>query len=265
MRSLLQHFVTITFLAVASSTQAGVISADTISLSTVVGQGNGITFSSSVYIASGNSLTLQGFGGYITSASSMNASAFFGDASHLGIALLSGNNSFSGSNTFMSSFTIQSGGAPIGFSTSSTTNNIAVSSIGAVSFFPELHNSSSTILPEVTFSFSQFGTCINGSTLTVITSGGQIELSFTGSMIVNSTNTIAVNILQDGHFVNNFSSSTGISISEAVAAGNYMPVRLKYLMAAPSPDSHSYCLAMIGDATVCDSKCSNLLYLTELK
>jgi hypothetical protein len=133
-----------------SPARSSILSADAIQVSTIAGQtnSNGIVFSSDVFIAAGSSLTLQGSGGYITSQSSITAAAFFGDGSALtGIATLSSTQTWSKSNIFNSSFTIQSGARQIVISTSVSVRNILIDVNGATSFFPELHNTTSTIDP----------------------------------------------------------------------------------------------------------------------
>ena len=80
------------------------------------------TVAGGLFVAAGSSVTLSGANGFVTSASSVTASAFFGDGSHLtgvaagGGAVLTATQTFSGANTFGSTTTI-SGQLVIGNST----------------------------------------------------------------------------------------------------------------------------------------------------
>lgn len=271
-----------------SRAHCSVVSADAIQLSTVSGQvnSNGVAISSPVYIVS-SSLTLNGDGGTITSASSITASALFGDGSQMaGLPVLIATQTFFGSNAFTSSVTVQSGGRPIILSTSSSISNFSMSSAGVVTFFPSLHNSSSTTIPEYSTSITTFGPCITGSTLTLITTGGQIEARFVGSVFISSATggnpPAAISLLQDGNFVRDLSATKsvlenyatfGMSFVRAVGISNF-----NYLIPAPTPGSHSYCLTirttnssatvtLAGPSTLLTTMplSGNLFYVQELK
>jgi len=273
------HVIAIVSL-VPTELQASEISVDTLYVSTVVGQLGGIRISSNVFFTSGSSLTLSGATGNITTASSVTTSGFFGDGSHLtGISpiVLTSTQTFNGAVTFTSSFTIQSHGRQIILSTSSTVNNIAISSTGALSFYPNLHNSSSTSIPNTTITTTQLGTCVTGSTLTIQTSGGRVEAEFSGlirlAQPAGSSATL-VGILQDGQFVRNLSATKPILYGRFGSgnAQNSAGYPINYLFDAPPPGEHSYCLTVAapdggdGITIVNDSAvCRNIFFVKEIK
>lgn len=256
---------------------ASTFNADTVAVSTISGlsNSNGITFSSYVYFSDGSSLTLQGAGGYVTTNSSVIASAYFGDGSHLtsaGDTLLAATQTFSGANTFLSSFTVQSMGNQIIISTSNSTSNILISSSGAISFYPSLHNSSSTIVPQANSTNPNLGPCVAGSTLTITTTGGRVEAEFSGITGNDSGGGGAapMSILQDGQFARDMSSSRALVYSDYGFA-SIGGATFSYLFDAPAPGAHSYCLT-IGDAsgtqvTLVNSAglATNLFFVKEIK
>jgi hypothetical protein len=189
----------------------------------------------------------MGTEGYITTTSSINASSFFGDGSHLiDIPTLASNQIWTGANTFSSSFTVRSGGRQIILSTSSVTNNIFISSTGALTFYPSLHNISSTTIPSVSRTDTLFGNCIANSTLTITTSGGRVEVFFAGMISGNTNNTpVGLNFLEDGQFVGNLSSTKGI-IYKNVGSVTAVTSSFSYLLDVPPPGAHSYCLTIAG-------------------
>jgi len=257
-------------LALATSAAASTAESGNLYVSTIAAQSDGIFFSSGIILVSGSSLTLQGSKGYLVAESSITASSFFGDGGRLGqVASLSGDNIFSGANMFTSSFTIQSYGRPIVLSTSIAGARVEISSGGALSFFPELHNSSSTVVPEAT-STGSFGPCIAGSTISIVTSGGRVEVTFTGALGTSSTSgspgDIAINFLQDGSFVRDLSATKGfVANGTSYSYASYMPFRLNYLVDAPSTGSHSYCLTIQGGTILSGDNSRNLFYVKEIK
>lgn len=264
-------------LTMAVFAQASSIDVNTIYVSTISGQAtsNGITLSSNVYIAPGSSLTLQGAAGYITTASSISASAFFGDASHLnGIAILTGTQTFTGANTYASSFTLQSGGRQIILSTSSVTNNFSISPDGTITFVPTIHNSSHTTIPEATTTNSTFGPCVAGSTLTITTSGGKVEIIFSGSLKNVSSdgglpNTSQVNFLVDGGYVRDLTATKGFKVHHRFSYTYTLPITVDYLTDALSAGDHSFCLTLSAEATstatLINSSSGNIFYVKEIK
>lgn len=260
----------ILFLSVGGrSAAASTASFDSISVSSVGALGdNGITISSSVYIRNGNSLTLDGATGYITLVSSVNASAFFADGSHLnGVASLVATQTFSGGNTFISSFTVDTGGMAISLSTSASTNNLLIGSNGTASFYPELHNSSSTTVPQAATTALTCSICVAGSTLTITTAGGNVGAVLTG-YIDNSAGTAELGLLQDGQYVGNFTSQVSV---RADATPFFSNTIFKYLVTGPDAGTHSYCLTLcrttaVGTATLYnDSANANIFFVEELR
>jgi len=264
-------------LTLAAFARASSIDAHTIYVSTISGQAtsDGITFSSNVYITSGGSLTLQGAAGYITTASSISASAFFGDASHLsGIALLTGTQTFTGANTYASSFTIQSGGRQIILSTSSLTSNFSIDSDGAITFAPTLHNSSHTTIPEASTTNSTFGPCVAGSTLTITTTGGKVEIIFSGSLQNVSSdgglpNTSQINFLVDGGYTRDLTTTKGFKVLHRLSYTFTLPITVDYLTDILSEGDHSFCLTLAAEATstakLVNSSNGNIFYVKEIK
>jgi hypothetical protein len=230
------------------SLRASTIAADTIYVSTISGQptGNGISFSSHIILASGASLSLQGSGGYINTASSVTASAFSGDGSHLtGVASPQSTQTFTGSNTFASSFSVRSGGNQVLLSTSPSSNNLSLNADGTVSFFPELHNSSSTRLSEFTTSASSFGPCVTGSTLAITTAGGRVEVVFTGDIQLSSSvaNIAGMSFLVDGEFAPGLTDRKGFSYQQK-DSGQDSTTGFDYLLDVLTPGTHQFCLTL---------------------
>ena len=252
--------------ALASTTRADTLVVSTISS---LAGGNGISFTSFTHLATGMSLTLQGASGYISGASSITASAFFGDGTNL--TNLSIPFDYSGETIFTSSFSVLSNGLEIILSTSDSTANLDISPTGSISFYPELHNSSSTALLEYSTSVSSWGPCVAGSTLTITTTGGKIEAFFTGDLYNTSPTAGAnagVTFLLDGQFVGDLSSINGFS--NGSNNGNDYSFSLDYLIAAPAPGMHSVCVSLsarlgIGTATLTDSLAGNIFYIEEIK
>lgn len=276
----MSHILAAFILSVAAAPlRAGTASFDTVYVSTIAGNAdsNGIVISSSVYI-NDNGLFTEGVGGAITSASSITASAFFGDGSHLSrVAILSSTQAFSGANTFASSFTIQSNGRQIILSTGPLVNNLSISTTGVISFSPSLHNSSSTVVPYYQTSVSSFGPCVTGSTLTITTQGGAVEVSYAGNLANygGNANPKYITFLQDGQFVRNLDSQIGVAVY-FMDGSIYDAESFSYLLDNPAPSSgvHSYCLSVrgyggtptvVGDDGASSSRCTSIFYLKELK
>lgn len=259
------------FLALQSTaTVASELNVDSISISTISGiaDSNGITFSSSIYFSPGSSITLQSASGYINTSSSVTGSAFFGNANALtGVIRQEADNIFDGGITFTSSVTIQSGGRTISLSTGASAVNVHISSFGSIAFYPELHNSSHTTMPQFTTTSSTFGPCITGSTLTITTAGGRVEITFTG-ITSAGTGVPRVSFLQDGQLIPSFTTSTAVG-------GNIthwgMTTPYNYIV-SPSAGQHSYCATLItasGVGTAAlnadDDCCRNLFFVKEIR
>lgn len=257
-------------LAITSAAGAASITTDEVRVSTIgaTAAAGGIAFSSYVSVATDRKLTLQGAAGFINTASSVSASAFFGNGSHLtGISnsILYATQTFSGANTFGSSFTVRSQGRAITLSTSSLSNNFSIDGSGILQFYPELHNSSHTLIPQVTTTSQDLGPCVSGSTIAITTSGGRVEVSFTGTL---GNSFFKATFLQDGQFVDNQGIDAGITFNVDGAFGTQGG--FNYLLPAPAAGQHQYCFTMsketASDITLFnDSTHANIFYVKELK
>lgn len=235
-------------LLLGSSSQASSLLSDTISVTTVSTIGSAINLSS--FTLSNSSWTLSSTSGEVTTQSSVTASSFWGDGSNLNTLIpQSSSPSFSGANTFNSSFTVRSGGRAIEISTGAGAQNIFISSGGMITFNPSLHNSSFTYLPEFTTTVSTFSPCITDSTITIVTSGGRIELSLTAIFLStpsspSGSQQYSVNFLQDGQFVNDLTAHKGVIQVGGGLQGFATPSSFQYLLPPPTPGTHSYCVAL---------------------
>ncbi|UPT72884.1 MAG: hypothetical protein M0D55_13285 [Elusimicrobiota bacterium] len=269
--------ISIIILFLATSAYPGIVATDTAYTGTISAiTSPGISITTNVYFTFGSSLTLTGPNGTFSNQSSVTASAFFGDGSHLSdVASLLGDNTFTGANTFTSSFTIQSGGHQINLSTGNT-SNIKIEADGTVSFFPQLHNSSAASISDYSTTNAAFGPCIPSSTITFTTSGGRVEIVFTGNLELTSQITVGgtwINFLQDGQFVRDLSANKGFMVWKQLGslAGNIQiqPVRIAYLLDAPAPGPHSYCLTLSSlnglTSTLTNSNAGNIFYVKEIK
>lgn len=251
---------------------AALVAADNAIVNTITAQApsNGIFFSSALSITNGSSLTLQGAGGYVSAVSSINASAFFGDASQLhGVGRLISSQTLSGANAFNSSFTVRSGGREIILSTSTSTNSVSIGPEGVLRFYPAIHNSSRTIgIPQYFTSNTTLGPCVPGSTITITTTGGQIQINFAGS--VTSASATAT-VLQDGQFINGLSATKGVNsyLSANPETATFFPASFSYLLDAPSAGAHTYCLSLAAlgssGATFEEGVMTNIFYVIEVK
>ncbi len=236
-----------------------------------------IYFSSAIFLTSGSSLTLQGANGHITTGSSVTASTYRGDGSNLtgtGGIVLTATQTFSGATTFYSSFTVRSNGREIGLSTTTSANIISISSAGAIIFAPTLHNSTATTIPAATTTNSALGPCLSGSTLTIVTTGGQVEAQFSAFITnPNTSSTTAVGILQDGQFVSDMSSTKPLmrgSSGAPSARAAYLNT-FSYLFTPGTPGAHTYCISLAapdgGDAAITNAQgvVRNFFFLKELK
>ena len=181
---------------------------------------------------------------------------------------------FTGANTFTSSFTVQSNGNQIVLSTSSNVNDISINSDGSISFFPELHNSSSTIIPEFTTSVSSYGPCVTGSTLAITTTGGRVEILFTGTVLANGGNSVpGISFLIDGGFARDLSSQKGFSASAIIQEYAF---GLDYILDALPVGVHQFCLSLVdlqssisvtlvNHTDTFENGASNIFFVKEIK
>lgn len=221
---------------------ASTINTDAASIGTLAGQAtsDGITFSSSVYISAGSSLTLQGSSGYIKAASSVTASSFWGDGRQLSdVGILTGTQTFSGANTFISTVSFRTGGRQIIVSTDSTTNNISINGAGQSTFSPFLHIATFTTISAFSTTVSSLNVCVPGSTITLVTGGGRVEINFTGQ--ISGSFFGSASFLQNGQFVGDLSNQAGLSSSRLAGTG---VDGFTYLTEILPAGSYSYCLTL---------------------
>ena len=249
--------------AACTSTYASTIAADSVAVDVLVSTAPATLIQSQGPVVVASSVTLQGTLGYLTNESSFTASEFFGDGRGLsGVISLASTQTFTGLNAFFSSVTVQSGGRDILLSTSASTANLRIGGSGAVVFDPLLHNSAVVSLATATTSNTSFGSCVAGSTLTIATAGGRVEIAFTGSLLATGgslTNAAGLNVLQDGQFLPGLSASRGITyIGFGSGLGTVRTNPFSYLIDAPPTGAHSYCLSLAAlgastSATLTDS------------
>lgn len=234
---------------------------------------NGVAIVSEVTLQTGSSVTLYGASGYISSGSSVNAQGFFGYEGELkNVAVMRATQTFNAPFVFESSFTVQSNGRRISFSTSAAMENIFISQDGDVGFYPNLHNSSSTSMPEYSTTTHTAGPCVPGSTITIRTTGGRVEVNFYGTLMSTVTPNGLVkahaSFLQDGNFPLEFSSTKGILGD--YAGSRQSTVGFTFLLESPAPGTHTYCLSIYnpfdGQSIILknDSETSNLFYVKEI-
>lgn len=225
---------------------ASVVEASDVRVATISVQANiaFLSVSSSVHLQSGTSLTLSGADGYFRGASSITATSYLGEGTNLSSLIdLMSTQTYSGAATLASSITVRSYGREILISTSASPANIKIDSAGIISFYPDLHASSATIISGYSTTNQQFTECVTGSTLTIITSGGRVEIAFTGTFTMSTGLNFGVSFMQDGLYPNGLTATKGV-----VTSVNRGPVSqtqsFKYLLAAPSPGTHSYCISI---------------------
>jgi hypothetical protein len=253
----------------ASQINVDIIRVDTISAVSDAG----ISFSSPVVFAANINLQMLGQNGFIVGQSSVTASSFFGDGSNLtGLNSSSTINTtstqiFSGANTFYSTFTIASSGRAIIFSTSSANNIITISSSG-LNFSPVLHTSSFTNIIDQSTSNTGFD-CVMGSTITIATTGGDVQITFcgNGSGCSDRVSGSGVGFLQDGNFVNDMSTSVGVAWyddpSGLASVDGIGP--FTYLITPVSAGIHSYCLTSSMSSACSSNSLYGFFYVKEIK
>jgi len=228
-------------------------------------------FNSSLSLTPDASLSLHGAAGYIISGSSVNASAFFGDGSQLsGILRLSADQTWSGADTFTSSFTVQSNGGQISLSTSPTTTNISIDANGATSFSPSIHNSSSTTLPDYSTSATQWGPCVTGSTLTLTTAGGRVELYFLADLTSNSSlqGNPGISFIVDGVFPRDLTNQSGFTEENSTI---HRSASIDYLLDTLPAGQHTFCVSLSADPSqggttfLSNANAASLFYATEIR
>lgn len=193
-------------------------------------------------------VSLSESSGTVVSGSSVVAGSFDGYGAPLeNIAILSGpDQSLSGANIFLSSLSVASGGRIISLSTGSTAAGISISQTGATTFSPTLHNASSTIIPNFSTTNPYCDIGVPGSTLTITTNGGRVELVFSG-LVFNNPAAAGMSFLVDGAFVSNLSSAS------VVNRYDWHPLlvseTLRYVTDPLAKGSHSFCLTLCTNMT----------------
>ncbi len=194
-------------------------------------------------IVAGTNVTIDPPGG--TGAVTINATGGGG-----GDTYLASTQTFTGANTFTGSVTVSSftvlGGAVTG-----------------------IRNSSSTLITDAyTTTQTSMVNCVTGSTLTITTTGGPVQVNFVGSGSANTVKHITAGFLLDGGYVLGQSTSKGI-INIVTPTGNYMQNMSFSAITTPlSPGSHSFCLAFFteGDTfTLHNSRATPQFWIQELK
>ena len=161
----------------------------------VFGSGTTIsTFSAlgGLFIASGSSVTLTGANGWLASASSVTASAFFGDASHLSnVPSTFNGGTVANQTTFLSTVTIQ-GNA---FSVGASSFVVIGSSVGIGTAFPtaKLHLSSGNMILDGNNNTAGIYGGATGSSFTV-TAGGWSNgnMNLDGSVYILANNNVGI-------------------------------------------------------------------------
>lgn len=230
---------------------ASTMGSESVSVGSATPISSTLYFSSPVYLSPGSLIRARGSGGTLTSVSSITASGFFGHGGSLtNVALLPSTQTFSGANIFSSSVIVTSGGREIYFSTSSITKNISISPQGEIIFYPKLHTSTKTTIGQASTTAGTFGPCIAGSTISLVTSGGRVELSFHGTLSNDggpSAQPWQVAFLQDGSFVGGMGPTTGIGVffpGSSLIVGAQWTTHFNYLIDTLPSGSHSYCISM---------------------
>lgn len=224
-----------------------------------------VTFASDILL-NGAGMTINGA---ITGQSSMTASAFFGNGERLtGVLSLTSTQTATAAFTFLSSFTIRSGGRRIVLSTSSSVENMVIAQDGILRFYPELHNSTSTVIQAVATTAGSAGVCI--STLTLTSAGGRLEISFTGTLASSLTEGwVGISFLIDGAFVGDMTAQKMFASQPSEEAGFDRSVHLNYLVSAPAPGTHNVCVSLAapygGTASILTANATTIFWVKEIR
>lgn len=259
-------------LACLATAHASTFSAEQVYVSTISGlSGNaGIIVASSTVLAINANLQLEG---HLISQSSVTAQGFFGDGGHLtGVVSLASTQTISGASDFTSSFTVRSSGRQIIFSTSPLTDNLRINQDGALAFFPELHNSSSTTIPAAQTTNQYCGPCVSGSTLTIVTGANRVELDFAGVIGGNGDGIAAITFLQDGSFVGNLSQDGIIAKTLWTDVHSQTTKSAHYIVGPVFSGVHSFCVSLCTNNTsgiaaqlLNDAYSANIFFVREIK
>lgn len=262
----------ILFVFASRASRAATIQTDELRVSTITSNSPHIAISTSLAFAN-TSVNMTAPSSALTVQSSFTASAFFGYGGALvGVNnhIVDSTNSFSGSNTFTSSITVISGGREISLSTG-TGSSIKIASNGIVTFYPELHNSSRTIIPTPVSVSTTIGPCVPGSTITIQSSGAPLEMVFMGNMgPLISNDVISINFLVDGAHLSGFSSAKTICSFSPISS--FTPwghsIFCQSVVSGLSAAAHSLCVTVSGNAPLTQQITGNAasyFYGVELK
>lgn len=141
-------------------------------------------------------------------------------------------NTWSGTNTLSSTLTVN--GQAI-FTSSLTVRGLIFGNVSA--------STSTTGIPEATFTNTTFDRCVTGSTVTMTTTGRPVVVWFTGSTSINAAVTGAVSFMQDGAFVSPLSSSIGV-LGVGTSVDTEVNASFHFLVSSIAAGSHSWCLAV---------------------
>ena len=188
------------------------------------------------------SLNMSGSTSTIFSASSITASAFFGDGSHLtglvtGSAVLAATQTFSGINTYTS--------------TSVFSGQAIFKSV--VDFSGSYGSTFTTLTAQYNASNWSLGPCITGSSVTLVfvsTHAANIQLNGGSVQSWSDSNSGALNFEADGSFFDGWSASNVIYYpTYSVASRTYWPLNINYTTNKKfPPGSHTFCVTIISDA-----------------
>lgn len=209
--------------------------------------------------ASDVSLTMSGSAGTITNKSSVTASAFFGDGSHL-TGISGGHVLSTGTTALASQFpqrsTMVFDSSFFTLSDNSAGNETFVSLGGTTTFSvsPETHT---VISLPITFSNTSFGACVAGSTITLTTGGGGLHIFFSAPISNDSGAVDAFNILLDGNYLESrFTQSATNGVCSGDATNGHCSFSWE-TPAALSASAHTVCLqAAVQSASIGTLQCN---------
>lgn len=158
----------------------------------------------------------------------------------------------------------------IRLSTTSAHDNIRISSTGVTTFSPYLHNVASMTIPQFTTTNIYCDVCATSSTITMTTSGGRVELVFSGVIYNNNSQIAGLNFLIDGGYAVGFSSTSLLRKSSWNPAADYADSS-RLISPVLSAGTHSFCVSACspdsGETTylVNSPYAPNIFYAKEIK
>lgn len=244
-----QFYLAVLVCAAATRSLASTVSATSLEAASITSPNSSpVIFESNVQLSTDARVTLSGSSGNLISLSSVNASAFFGDGNRLILrTALNSTQTFTGANTFLSSFTTQTNGRSVWLSTTSAHANIMLTENGITTFNPEIHNSTWVLVPHYETSNQDLSICVPGSTISITSGGGAIEIGFSGRVSVGGAYGVGLGLLHNGQFVNGTNSTKGVTESQICppCAGSF-----RYLVSpAPLPGVQTFCISLYAFQT----------------